>query len=41
MLKSPCIEWLGTIKVMSNEILGNYTIKEDWLMTSSFGTWEK
>jgi hypothetical protein len=28
------LEWLGTIKIMSNKILGTYTIKEDRLMTS-------
>jgi hypothetical protein len=36
--KEPCQEWLDTIEVMCNEILGNYTKKEDQLMTASFGT---
>jgi hypothetical protein len=29
---------LDTIEVMFNEILGNYTRKEDQLMTAAFGT---
>jgi hypothetical protein len=29
---------LDTIEVMCNEILGNYTRKEDQLMTAAFGT---
>jgi hypothetical protein len=36
--KEPCQEWLDTIEVMYNEILGNYTKKEDQLMTAAFGT---
>jgi hypothetical protein len=36
--KVPCQEWLDTIKVMCNEILGNYSKKEDQLMTAAFGT---
>jgi hypothetical protein len=36
--KTPCQEWLDTIEVMSNEILGNYSKKEDQLMTATFGT---
>jgi hypothetical protein len=36
--KVPCQEWLGTIEVMCNEILGNYSKKEDQLMTAAFGT---
>jgi hypothetical protein len=36
--KEPCQEWLDTIEVMCNEILGNYTKKEDQLMTAAFGT---
>jgi hypothetical protein len=36
--KEPCQEWLDTIEVMCNEILGNYTKKEDQLMTASFGS---
>jgi hypothetical protein len=36
--KVPCQEWLDTIEVMSNEILGNYSRKEDQLMTAAFGT---
>jgi hypothetical protein len=26
---------------MCNDILGNYTKKEDQLMTAAFGTWQK
>jgi hypothetical protein len=33
--KAPCQEW---IEVMCNEILGNYSKKEDQLMTVAFGT---
>jgi hypothetical protein len=36
--KAPCQEWLDTIEIMSNEILGNYSKKEDQLMTAAFGT---
>jgi hypothetical protein len=36
--KAPCQEWLDTIEVMCNEILGNYSRKEDQLMTAAFGT---
>jgi hypothetical protein len=39
--KVPCHEWLDTIEVMCNEILGNYTKKEDQLMTAAFGTQPK
>jgi hypothetical protein len=39
--KEPCQEWLVTIEVMCNEILGNYTKKEDQLMTAAFGTRSK
>jgi hypothetical protein len=35
--KEPCQEWLDTIDVMCNEILGNYT-KKDQLMTAAFGS---
>jgi hypothetical protein len=34
--KEPYQEWLDTIEVMCNEILGNYTRKEDQLMTVAF-----
>jgi hypothetical protein len=34
----PCQEWLDAIEVMCNEILGNYSKKEDQLMTAAFGT---
>jgi hypothetical protein len=34
-------EWLEVIEIMCNEILGNYTKKEDQLMTAAFGTHEK
>jgi hypothetical protein len=36
--KVPCQEWLDTIEVMCNEILGNYSKKQDQLMTAAFGT---
>jgi hypothetical protein len=36
--KAPCQEWLNTIEIMCNEILGNYSKKEDQLMTAAFGT---
>jgi hypothetical protein len=36
--KVPCQEWLDMIEVMCNEILGNYSKKEDQLMTAAFGT---
>jgi hypothetical protein len=36
--KEPCQEWLEMIETMCNEILGNYTKKEDQLMTVAFGT---
>jgi hypothetical protein len=36
--KEPCQEWLEMIEAMCNEILGNYTKKEDQLMTAAFGT---
>jgi hypothetical protein len=36
--KVPCQEWLDMIDVMCNEILGNYSKKEDQLMTAAFGT---
>jgi hypothetical protein len=36
--KAPCQEWLETIEVMCTEILGNYSKKEDQLMTAAFGT---
>jgi hypothetical protein len=36
--KAPCQEWLDTIEIMSNEILRNYSKKEDQLMTAAFGT---
>jgi hypothetical protein len=39
--KKPCSEWLEMIETMCNEIFGNYTKKEDQLMTVSFGTWPK
>jgi hypothetical protein len=35
--KKPCQEWLDTVEVMCNEILGNYS-KKDQLMTAAFGT---
>jgi hypothetical protein len=36
--KKHCKEWLDMIETMCNEILGNYTKKEDQLMTAAFGT---
>jgi hypothetical protein len=36
--KEPCREWLEIIEAMCNKILGNYTKKEDQLMTAAFGT---
>jgi hypothetical protein len=36
--KAPCQEWLDTIEIMCNDILGNYSKKEDQLMTAAFGT---
>jgi hypothetical protein len=39
--KVPCQEWLDTIEVMCNDILGNYSKKEDQLMTAAFGTHPK
>jgi hypothetical protein len=35
----PCAEWLELMEKKCNEILGNYTKKEDQLMTATFGTW--
>jgi hypothetical protein len=39
--KNPCQEWLEMIETMCTEILGNYTKKEDQLMTAAFGTQPK
>jgi hypothetical protein len=39
--KEPSQEWLEMIEAMCNEILGNYTKKEDQLMTAAFGTRSK
>jgi hypothetical protein len=39
--KEPCQEWLEIIETMCNEILGNFTKKEDQLMTAAFGTRSK
>jgi hypothetical protein len=39
--KKPCQEWLEMIETMCNEILGNYTKKEDQLMTAAFSTRQK
>jgi hypothetical protein len=36
--KKPCQEWLNTIEIMCNDILGNYSKKEDQLMTAAFGS---
>jgi hypothetical protein len=39
--KEPCQEWLEMIETMCNEILGNFTKKEDQLMTTAFSTQPK
>jgi hypothetical protein len=36
--KELCQQWLEMIEAMCNEILGNYTKKEDQMMTAAFGT---
>jgi hypothetical protein len=36
--KEPCQEWLEMIETVCNEVLGNYTKKEDQLMTAAFST---
>jgi hypothetical protein len=36
--KKPCKEWLDMIETMCNEILGNFTKREDQLMTAAFST---
>jgi hypothetical protein len=36
--KKPCKEWIEMIEITCNGILGNYTKKEDQLMTVAFGT---
>jgi hypothetical protein len=36
--KEPCQEWVEMIETMCNKILGNYTKKEDQLMTAALGT---
>jgi hypothetical protein len=37
----PCIKWLGLIVSMSNEVLGNFIIKEDRALSAAFGSREK
>jgi hypothetical protein len=39
--KEPCQEWMKMIETMCNEVLGNYTKKEDQLMTAAFGSQPK
>jgi hypothetical protein len=39
--KEPYQEWLDMVEVMCNEILGNYTKKEDQLLTAAFGARSK
>jgi hypothetical protein len=39
--KEPYQEWLEMIETVCNENLGNYTKKEDQLMTAAFGTRQK
>jgi hypothetical protein len=41
MFKRPCAGWLEAIEEMCNEILKNYLVKEDKVMTASFRTHEK
>jgi hypothetical protein len=36
VFKEPCTEWLDMIEMMCNEILGNFTKKEDQLITTTF-----
>jgi hypothetical protein len=36
--KEPCQEWLEMIETVCNEVLGNYTKKEDQMMIAAFGT---
>jgi hypothetical protein len=36
--KGPCNKWLEFVETICNEILGNYTKKEDKLMTAAFDT---
>jgi hypothetical protein len=36
--KKPCQEWLDTIEIMCNDILGNYYKKEDQFMKAAFGS---
>jgi hypothetical protein len=36
--KKPCQEWLDTIEIMCNDLLGNYSKKVDQLMTAAFGS---
>jgi hypothetical protein len=36
--KKPCTEWVEMIETMCNEILGNYTKKEDRLIIAAFST---
>jgi hypothetical protein len=40
-IKKLCKEWLEMIETMRNKILGNYTKKEDQLMTAAFDTQPK
>jgi hypothetical protein len=37
VFREPCFEWLEIIETMCNKILGNFTKKEDQLMTRAFG----
>lgn len=36
VFKCPCADWLTYIELVCDEILGNYTIKEDRLMMAAF-----
>jgi hypothetical protein len=36
--KKPYQEWLDKIEIMCNDILGNYSKKDDQLMTAAFGS---
>jgi hypothetical protein len=41
IFSGPCVEWLEMIEIMCNEIIGNYTKKENQLMTTAFDTRKK
>jgi hypothetical protein len=41
VFKESCAEWLEAIETMCKRFLGNFTKKEDQLMTTAFGNREK